>query len=133
MTIRPGPMTANSVSSRAFQLVRAPVSWRLMVPNAPWMSPRWASSRTAEGLGVISLESAIVGSPPFLECCDMRTGGDPISSDQSRLPGARRYAEQEDTRMQSCIRTGRFTSRFHNHLRHPISEFFGVHGRLLAR
>src|SRR5450830_436422 len=47
MTIRPGPMTASSVLRRIEVRVRGATSpWRI-VPNAPWMSPSWALSRTA--------------------------------------------------------------------------------------
>src|SRR5271169_376183 len=47
MTMRPGPTMASRVMKRARQFLRGAVSFSAMVPNAPRISPRCASSRTA--------------------------------------------------------------------------------------
>src|SRR5579875_2093551 len=49
MTIKPGPITASSVFSRAQKPRRGAKSCWRMVPKAPKISPIWAESSTAAG------------------------------------------------------------------------------------
>src|SRR5665213_2861064 len=67
MTMRPGPMMARRVSRRADHDRRESRSCSRIVPNAPWMSPTWALSSTADGsCASISLSGAVFSAMTYL-------------------------------------------------------------------
>src|ERR1700680_5200621 len=87
MTMRPGPMMAARVSSLRRHVLRGATSLSRIVPNAPWMSPTCASSRTAE-VGLLC-ESTLRGSRSPKGTLDSAARFDPVAP----LLGDQRFQE----------------------------------------
>src|SRR5579883_2820890 len=71
MTIKPGPITASSVFSRAQKPRRGAKSCWRMVPKAPKISPIWAESSTAAGAAPPRASTSAKGAESSSAVCSL--------------------------------------------------------------